>query len=133
MKYLVDTDICIHWLKGSNSVQRHFEAVGLGDLAISPITVAELYYGAHSSNRVEENLEQSKSFVRHIEMLAMSDVVLDTFGRIKSDLRRHGTLIPDFDLLIASTALANRLVLVTNNSQHYSRISGLKLENWLEA
>jgi len=133
LKYLIDTDICIYWLKGSESVRRRFESVEPGDLAISPITVAELYYGAHNSSRVKENLGQSKSFVRQIEILAMNDSVLETFGRIKSDLRRQGTLIPDFDLLIASAALANKVVLVTNNSQHYSRISGLKIENWLEA
>jgi tRNA(fMet)-specific endonuclease VapC len=128
--YLLDTDICIYWLKGVPAVLERVKTVGVSQIAISTITVAELYFGAHNSAKIEENLARAEDFARQISIAPLDDLVLKAFGRIKADLRKQGQPLADFDLLIAGTVLANEFVLVTNNTQHYERIANLKLENW---
>ena len=130
MTHLLDTDICIYWLKGSQPILEHVKALGLNRIAVSVITVAELYFGAHNSTRVAQNLARAEAFVRQISVRPLDDSTLKTFGRIKAELRKQGHPLADFDLLIASTALAGGRVLVTNNVQHYKRIADLQLENW---
>lgn len=130
MIYLLDTDICIYWLKGVPAVLERVKTVGVSQIAISTITVAELYFGAYNSAKIEENLARAEDFARQISIAPLDDLVLKAFGRIKADLRKQGQPLADFDLLIAGTVLANEFVLVTNNMQHYERIANLKLENW---
>lgn len=130
MIYLLDTDICIYWLKGVPAVLERVKTVGVSQIAISTITVAELYFGAYNSAKIEENLARAEDFARQISIAPLDDLVLKAFGRIKADLRKQGQPLADFDLLIAGTVLANEFVLVTNNTQHYERIANLKLENW---
>jgi tRNA(fMet)-specific endonuclease VapC len=62
--------------------------------------------------------------------LSLSNDTLKKFGQLKAQLRKAGTPVADFDLLIASVAIAKKLILVTNNTRHYQRITGLDLENW---
>ena len=81
-------------------------------------TVAELYFGAYNSTKAAENLARAEAFVQQVSVLPLNDSTLKTFGRLKAELRKQGQPLADFDLLIASTALADGRVLVTN------------LENW---
>jgi tRNA(fMet)-specific endonuclease VapC len=130
VNYLLDTDTCIYWLKGRQSVRERLLAVGWEQVGICVITVAELYYGAYNSNRVTENLVRAQLFVQNLPVLPLNDNALRRFGELKAELRRTGQPIADFDLLIASVTLAGGYVLVTNNTRHYERIAGLLLENW---
>ncbi len=132
MTYLLDTDTCIYWLKGVQPVREHLEAVGMDQIAISTITVGELYFGAYNSAKVAENLTRAETFVKQMALLPLNGAALKTFGQIKADLRKQGQPVADFDLLIASTALAEARILVTNNTRHYARIPGIQLENWIE-
>lgn len=133
MTHLLDTDTCIYWLNGVEPVRKQLEAVGMGNVAISVITAAELYFGAYNSARVAENLARAETFVKQMTALPLSDTALKVFGQLKADLRRQGRPVADFDLLIASTALAENRILVTNNTRHYQRIPELQLENWTTA
>ncbi|MFW6116888.1 MAG: PIN domain-containing protein [bacterium] len=72
-------------------------------------------------------------FVSGLTVLTVGQEAASVFGQVKADLRRKGMLIEDLDLLIAATAKAHNLTLVTNNKAHFSRIAGLRLENWLES
>jgi tRNA(fMet)-specific endonuclease VapC len=130
VSYLLDTDTCIYWLNGRQLVKDRLLAVGWHQVGICVITVAELYYGAYNSNRVEENLARVEEFIKNISIIPLDNISLKLFGQLKAELRRRGQPIADFDLLIASVALAENYILVTNNTRHYSRISGLQLENW---
>ncbi|MEB3359742.1 MAG: type II toxin-antitoxin system VapC family toxin [Synechococcales bacterium] len=130
MSYLLDTDICIYWLKGREVVRQNVLARSWSTLAICVITVGELYYGAYNSQKVEKNLERAKQFVSSMRVLPLEITALDTYGRLKSQLRRAGEPLADLDLLIASIAIANNRILVTNNLRHYERISDLQLQNW---
>ena len=133
MSYLLDTDICIYWLKGHEQVKENLLRVTWMQVSVSVITRAELYYGAFNSNYVQNNLERAQLFLRQFPVLPLSDDILRQFGALKTTLRKSGQLLPDFDLLIASTALAEDKILVTNNIRHYQRIPNLKLENWVTA
>lgn len=131
MSYLLDTDICIYWLNGRQSVKDKLLAAGWEQVAISVITQAELYYGAYNSSRVAENLKRVDDFVKQLLILPLREATLKRFGALKTQLRQSGQPLPDFDLLIASVALVENHVLVTNNTRHYQRIPDLQLENWV--
>lgn len=131
MSYLLDTDTCIYWLKGRESVRSAILSQSWSALAISVITVAELYYGAYNSAQTEQNLARAEQFVTHITVVPLGFAALATCGDFKSQLRKAGTPLADFDLLIASTARADDRTLVSNNLRHYERIPNLKLQNWL--
>ncbi|MEH1863227.1 MAG: type II toxin-antitoxin system VapC family toxin [Nostoc sp.] len=131
MNYLLDTDICIYWLNGRQPVRNKLLAVGWDEICICVITAAELYYGAYNSNRVSENLGNAEEFIQNLPVLPLTDPALRKYGELKAKLRRIGQTIAEFDLLIASVAVAENYTLVTNNIRHYSRISNLQLENWI--
>lgn len=130
MKYLLDTDICIYWLKGRQPVRNRLLAVEWSELGICVITVAELYYGAYKSEQVAKNLARASQFIQNLPVLPLSDNAIRRFGELKAYLERIGQRIEDFDLMIASVALTEGKILVTNNTRHYDRITGLQLENW---
>jgi tRNA(fMet)-specific endonuclease VapC len=131
MSYLLDTDICIFWLKSHPAIKERLLAVGWNQVSICVVTVAELYYGAYNSSRVAENLVQVERLVQQLPVVPLQNHALNHFGEIKTTLRRQGQSLPDFDLLIASVALAEDYVLVTNNLRHYQRITGLRVETWI--
>ena len=130
--YVLDTNTCVYWLKGKEEILRRVKQVGVSDLAITIITLAELKYGAYHSRNVKENLESIDRFLRKVKVLPLVEEAVDTFGRIKADLRRAGKMIDDFDILIGATTMAKDGILVTNNTDHFRRIRGLRYENWFE-
>ena len=130
--YLLDTDICIFWLNGNEKIRKKVKKVGTVNLKASVITFAELRFGAYNSLKVKENLENINNFFRKVKVLLLDQDAADRFGKIKANLRRKGEIIGDFDILIASIALSHDETLVTNNTDHFERISELKYENWLE-
>ena len=131
MRFLLDTDTCVFWLRGHVAVRGRFAAVATGELAISIVTVAELRYGAACSARPEDNQRAVDAFVGAIAVLGLDQAAARAFGDIKADLRNRGMLIDDLDLLIAATARAHGLTVVTNNRGHFGRIPGLSLESWV--
>ncbi|TDK50243.1 type II toxin-antitoxin system tRNA(fMet)-specific endonuclease VapC [Algoriphagus formosus] len=129
MKFLIDTNICIYYMKGRFGLDEKFESLPPGSLFISEITLAELKYGVANSSSPERNSKTLSNFLTGIQILPIFDA-LDTFANEKARLKRAGQPIDDFDLLIGSSAIANGLVLVTNNEKHFDRLIGIKLENW---
>lgn len=128
-KYLLDTNICIFYLKGLFELNAKIKAVGLENCFISEITVAELKFGVEKSQKVKENRRVSTTFIEHINVLPIYSS-LDVYAKEKSRLQKLGTSIDDFDLLIGATAISNDLTLVTNNTKHFKRLNGVKLEDW---
>lgn len=128
--YLLDTDTVIYILKGHPAVVENLKNHLHEPIKISVITYMELQYGAYKSQRVAANLAKIKSLGQSIGMATITIAVAEIFGLLKADLEKAGIRLDDFDLAIAACALANNLILVTNNTQHFERIEGLKLENW---
>ena len=132
MMFLLDTDTCVFWLRGRAAVHARLAAVGPEALNISAVTLAELRYGADCSAQPDANHRAIDDFISGIAVLAVDAYTARGFGEIKAQLRRQGNLIEDFDLLLAATALANDLTLVTNNTAHFGRVEGLTLDNWAQ-
>jgi len=130
MKYLIDTDIIIYWLKGNTRIEQRVQRVGLENIGFSIISQAELYFGAYNSSYPTKNLAKIQLLANTIQVIHFNEKVADIFGLLKANLRKTGKTIMDADLMIASTALAHELILVSNNIKHFQNITGLKLENW---
>lgn len=130
MKYLLDTNICIHFFKGKYNLSEKLEHVGIYNTAISEITLAELVYGAENSMFPDKNLKIIEIFIKHVAILPIFDSIM-MYGKEKSRLRKTGTMISDFDLLIGCTAVEKELIMVTENVNEFNRITGIVIENWI--
>jgi len=132
LKYLLDTNICIYLINGNAVLEAKVSEIGVSSLAISNAVLAELYFGACNSRKKEKNLIQIEKFKKYLNILPDSEKSAMFFGEIKSYLKSKGKIIEDFDILIASVALAHDCIIVTNNTNHFDRIIGLRIENWLK-
>ena len=131
MKYMLDTNIIIYAKNAQPEyVYRKFMEYGPEDMCISAITMAELEYGAANSSAPERNAFALRLFLSGISVLPFDENAAAEYGRIRADLKKKGQLIGANDLLIAAHAKALDLILITNNASEFSRIQGLKLENW---
>lgn len=128
--YLLDTNICIHLFKGRYGLKDKLCQVGLEHCFISEITLAELTYGAACSANIQRHTEEINLLLKIVTVLPISPAI-NTFAKVKADLRKSGMMIDNFDLLIGATALANNLTAVTENVKHLCHINGLKIENWI--
>lgn len=128
---LLDTDICVYWLRGHDSLRARLEAVDPASIAVFVVTLAELRYGAECSAQPEANHRAIDDFIAGILVWGIDDQTARTLGEIKAGLRRKGMLLEDFDLLLAAAARTDGLTLVTNNLAHFSRIDGLVVGNWI--
>ncbi len=131
--FLLDTNVCIQFMNGASlSIQENFRRHDPADISICSIVKAELLFGAKYGKRVEENLLCVQRFYAPFDSLPFDDRCAEEYSRIRSELSRRGNLIGPNDLLIAATALAYSMVLVTNNTREFRRVSGLQLEDWQE-
>lgn len=130
--YIWDTNICICWLNKEKRIFGKAKEVGTANLATTIISLAELKFGAYNSTKVKKNLKNIDNMTSVVKVLPFNKEASDHFGKIKADLRKTGEIIEDMDILIASIALAYDGILVTNNLEHFERIDGLGVENWLE-
>jgi tRNA(fMet)-specific endonuclease VapC len=130
VRYLLDTDIIIYWMKGNRSISNKIVSEGFSNIASADISKAELYYGAYKSQRTEANLAAIKNLSERINFVPFNEPAQSVFGMLKADLEKKGTRLDDVNLMIASTAIAFNLVLITNNTGHMQRIPGIQIENW---
>ncbi len=131
LQFLLDTDTCVYWLRGRESVRQHMLNTDPTVITISIITLAELRYGAACSAQPDANNQAIDTFTGAIAVIGIDALVAQRFADIKADLRRRGALLEDSDLFIAATALTLGVTLVTNNQEHFRRVPQLKLENWV--
>jgi tRNA(fMet)-specific endonuclease VapC len=132
LDYVLDTDTCIYLLNGDQHVKARVAQAGIEAIAVAIVTKGELYFGAYNSSQIDANLARIREFFTEPgpEILPIDEKVMDCFGKIKAELRRKGQPIGDIDLLIAGVAISRNLKLVTNNTKHFKRVSGIVLENW---
>lgn len=103
------------------------EQYSLDGLAVSIITVGELYEGIYGYPDEEERLADLRNLVSDYTVMGLTDSIMLAFAWIRFDLRRRGQRISDLDMLIAATAIVNDLTLITRNLQHFSRIQDLRI------
>lgn len=127
ISYLIDTDWIIDFLKGERKVVEKLVSLVDDGLAISIISLAELYEGIYASAQVEKQSQGLNDFLTAVTVIGIDDKICKVFGEQRMRLRREGKLIDNLDLLIAATSLHYNLTLMTNNISHFDRIKGLKI------
>ncbi len=130
-QYLLDTNIVAFMLRGRKDVLDRMLAIGVDSCHISEITYAELLYGVRCSKYPDRNYKVLRAFIRGIDMLPISNS-LEEFAEIKFYLRRNGKIVEDSDIYIGAAAIANNMVMVTENLKHFENMPGIVLENWVK-
>jgi tRNA(fMet)-specific endonuclease VapC len=129
--YLLDTNVCVRYLNGrSLSIRERLQVTDVEDIAVCSIVKAELFYGANRSNNPQRTLANQQQFLNLFVSLPFDDEAASIYGRIRAQLAALGTPIGSNDLQIAAIALAHDLTLVTHNTGEFSRVEGLRLEDW---
>lgn len=129
-KYLLDSSICVFCLRDKFDVQNKILEIGPENCYVSEVTVAELKYGAEYSTRRDYNLRLCDELLQKINILPFG-IAVDLFSSEKARLRKNGTPIEDFDLIIGCTSVVSDMIMVTDNTRHFQNIKGIKLENWI--
>ena len=128
-QYLLDSNIVIALMKGHAGVHQRLQRHSPAQIAISSIVLHELYFGAYKSQRQEANLLRVGQL--QLEVLDFDAQDARAAGQIRATLSAAGTPIGPYDVLIAGQALSRGLVLVSNNGREFSRITTLRVEDWL--
>jgi tRNA(fMet)-specific endonuclease VapC len=132
LRYLLDTNIVIYVLKRRPvEVLSTFNA-NASRMAISSITLAELFHGAEKSSRVSENLATVEDFCSRLQVLPYGPKAAQHYGAIRAALEKFGQPIGVNDIHIAAQARSEGLVLVTNNMGEFARVPALEVENWVQ-
>lgn len=131
MTFLLDTNVCIDYLRGKAvGVRKRMGSLLPGDIVLCSIVKAELFYGAMKSANPPMALAKQQPFVSPFASLPFDDSAAEQYGRLRAALEKQSALIGPNDLLIASIALANNVTLVTHNTDEFSRVPGLQMEDW---
>ncbi|WP_437679031.1 PIN domain-containing protein [Sorangium sp. So ce131] len=130
LQYMLDTDTVSFALRGFGGVSTRLLEHKPSEICMSVITLAELRYGAdrRSSRKLHSIID---SFAASVTVVSFDEAVAAQFGSVAATLVHQGKPIGDFDALIAAHALALDLTLVTNNTKHFSRVDGLRVDNWV--
>lgn len=130
-RYLLDTNICIYYIKGQYNLKEKFEHVDPENCYISEITLAELMYGVECSDKKDKNQKALDDFLTGVKIIPIFHS-LDFYAKEKARLKKSGKILDDFDLLIGAAAVTQGMILVTNNTDHFRRLTGIELENWIQ-
>ena len=129
-EYMLDTDTVSFALRGQGRVAARVLEHRPSQLCISSITLAELRFGA-DTGRSQRLHRLITTFIESVEVVGFDGRAADHFGTVATALARRGAPIGTFDTLMAAHALSLGLTFVTNNTQHFGRVAGLKTENWI--
>ena len=131
MSLLLDTDTCSAYLKHRSRMQHRFVQHS-GRLHISSIVLGELYTWAFRRASSVPALQAIRSeLLLQVTVIHFDEHCAEEFGRERAGLLDRGMSVPTADLMIAATALAHNLTLVTHNTADYRHIPGLHLDDWL--
>ncbi len=133
LRYVLDTNICIYIAKKKpTNVLNKFKQATVGEIGMSIITYGELLYGAKKNHHPKKSLNILEDLTGLIPLLPMPIQAAKYYGDIRSELEKKGKPIGNNDLWIAAHAMALGLIVVTNNLKKFSRVTHLKLENWVD-
>jgi tRNA(fMet)-specific endonuclease VapC len=130
---LLDTNVCIAVInrRPASVLQRLRAADPRRSLSrVSTISIFELRFGVAKSARIEANAEALEIFLRSIAVLSFDEEDARIAGNIRAELERNGRPIGPYDYLIAAQAIRHNCALITANEKEFSRVAGLRWENW---
>lgn len=128
-RYLVDTDWAIYYLNGHAAITERLQALEPDGLALSIVSLAELYEGVLYSTKPQQSEDGLRNFLSAVQLLNLDEMIARRFGQERGRLRAAGQLIGDADLLIGATALTHGLTLLTTNRRHFERLDSLAIES----
>jgi tRNA(fMet)-specific endonuclease VapC len=131
LTYMLDTNICIYVMKNYPPALRDKFNSLAEQLCISCITLGELHYGAEMSARRTENLIAIEHFTARLEVLPFEAKAAMHYGQVRAELERAGALCGPHDMQIGGHARSEGLIVVTNNAREFSRMPGIRVENWV--
>lgn len=129
LRYLLDTDWVIHYLHGRQDIVKRVHALSEQGLALSHVSLTELYEGVYFSSNPSSNEFGLHDFLRGVTLLGIDEEVCKVFGQQRGRLRKMGKAVGDFDLLIGATGLRYGLTVLSNNRRHFELIEGLTIES----
>lgn len=130
MNFLLDTDICsAHMRRPAKLAHRFIQYTG--QIAISAVTLAELYAGAYKHSQTTRLLTLIADVLQEVQVIDFDSACAEKFGEKRGTLLQQGISVPTTDLMIAAAALVHNLTLVTNNTADFQNIPGLRLDDWL--
>jgi len=132
MKYILDTDSMIYFLKGNEKMVTRISNAPQNELATTIINHSELLFGVFNSAKKKENLLKIPPFLDKMTVIPFCKHASYIFAEQKALLKKQGNIIADLDLMIASIAMRHHSILVTNNTKHFARLKKLQLQNWLD-
>ncbi len=130
-RYMLDTDISSYLIRGDHPEVTEKFTDSFPHVCISTITAAELRYGAMKRNN-RTLTQKVQAFCNLVQCIDWNTDAAMAYAQLRQELEEQGNIIGSMDMLIAASAIAEDAILVTNNTAHFSRISGLKIENWLK-
>jgi tRNA(fMet)-specific endonuclease VapC len=128
-RYMLDTNIVGHLLKGDPAVVRHVVAASMASLSISAITAGELLFGLAKRPAAARLHLAVREFLRRVDVLPWDHSVATRYGTVRAELQSGGKTLAPLDMLIATHALEADATLVTND-QAFRHVPGLNLEDW---
>jgi predicted nucleic acid-binding protein len=127
VRYLVDSDYIIDAIARISDSLAVLDRLSVDGLAVSIVTLGELFEGAYIFPDPEAELAIYRQFLSGYAVLPLNEAIMLHFAQTRALLRRQGNMIPDFDLLVGSTAVHHGLTLITRNRRHFTRVPGLNL------
>ncbi|MCU5775263.1 tRNA(fMet)-specific endonuclease VapC [Erwiniaceae bacterium BAC15a-03b] len=131
IKYMLDTNICIFTIKNKPASVREKFNLHKQQLCISSVTLMELIYGAEKSDAPERNLAVIEGLTARLEVLTYGPQAAAHAGQIRAEQARQGRPVGPYDQMIAGHARSCGLIVVTNNTREFERVSGLRIEDWI--
>lgn len=132
--YLLDTDTCIYCLNRAPGYERilaRLDRLQYGEALISAVSLGEIEVGLAKRARPDRNRRLVEQFLARFEIAPFDEAAARIYGDLRAALERRGRPIGPLDTLIAAQAVSLKAALVTNNTREFSRITGLRLQNWL--
>jgi tRNA(fMet)-specific endonuclease VapC len=127
MAYLVDADWIINAARNRRGALKVLQELADAGLYVSIIALAEVYEGAHRFSNPQAYIDSYKGVLNLFEIANLNEAIIAEFAETRAMLRRQGMLIPDFDLLIGTTAVHHNYTLLTFNTRHLNRIPNIRI------
>lgn len=132
MKYLVDTNVLVRFFRGEEKVIEKLDQVISKGLGVSCISLAELYHGAEKSMKTKRGIKDINRLLEapKVEVIKFADKEAREFGKLMNELEMKGNKLDSMDVLIAATAKIHKLVILTSDKRHFTRLDkfGVKVE-----
>jgi tRNA(fMet)-specific endonuclease VapC len=131
LRYMIDTNICIYAMKKDPRLLVNKFSEYRSEICVSSIVVGELLYGIEKSQHRHVNMTRAEHFISLLDVLDFDADAAGHFASIRATLEKQGTPIGSYDLMTAGHARSLGLILVTHNTKEFSRVDGLRLEDWI--